>query len=63
MGKNKAKKVGEVGQRVSFELQGVKVTGLVIATKETTECTIQTDGPLRATITLPKDALKWDKKA
>jgi hypothetical protein len=61
MGKTKegAKKGSEIGQRVSFELQGVEVTGVVISKKEMFEYTIQTDGPLKATITLPKEALKW----
>ena len=54
----KGKKVDAVGQRVSFELQGVKVTGVVMATKQTTEYTIQTDGPLKASITVPIDAVK-----
>jgi len=60
MGKGKEKKVEEIGQRVSFELQGVKVTGVVMAIKQTTEYTIQLPGPLNAIITVPKEALKFE---
>lgn len=60
MGKTKGKNQSGVSQRVSFELQGVKVTGLVIAEKTTTKCTVQTDGPLKAIITLPKKSLKYE---
>ncbi len=53
------KKVNEVGKRVSFDLKGVEVTGVVIAVKQTAEYTILTDGALKATITLPQESIKW----